>query len=241
MAMGRRTVNSLGALGVAVILGGAYFGVAAPIIASKNSVSVELQQAESLSSSYESKLTSFKNGESEEAKSAKATMALFDGLVPTSINIESASRAIAASLPQGVTLDSFDFKPAQQVASLDAPALTIDAFVAPKEFTADTTAVAPAAAAPEGKKEQDTAAAATGTDTGSTAAASTGAVDPNAPISGFERIPFTITVSADDYSSLSEYLNSLSDQPRLMSVVSVDSTRSEKVSATIYAFAFAGR
>jgi len=236
MAMGKRTVNSLGVLGVALVLGGAYFGVAAPILAQKNSVGIELQQAQQIGTSYENKLTSFENGESDRTKQATDLMALFEGLVTDSIDIESASRAIATSLPSGVTLSSFTFGPAQPVSSIAGDPLALSGFTAPADFGAagDGTAAAPAATGTESDAVESAGAA-------QTPAEGTQGIDPNAPTAGFNRVPFTIEVSAASYAELSAYLNSLSEQPRLMSVVSVDSTRSDTVSATIYAYAYSGQ
>jgi hypothetical protein len=238
MAMGKRTVNSLGVLGVALVLGGAYFGVAAPILSGKNAIELELQQAQQLGSSYEAKLLSFENGDSDATRAATDTMELFDGLVPDSLDIESASRAIAASLPSGVKLESFTFGATQQVSTFTGSPLGLTGFTPPTEFAAGD-AAAPAPAAPAAG-EQDAVATANGTAAAPTAEVAQG-VDPNAPTAGFNRIPFTISVSAGSYAELSAYLNSLSEQPRLMSVVSVDSNRSDAVTATIYAFAYSGQ
>ena len=240
MAMGKRTVNSLGVLGVAIILGGAYFGLAAPVLTERSSTELEYEQAQQLSLSYTGKLSSFQNGQSEESRAATETMELFQGLVSETLDIESASRAIAASLPGGVKLESFDFGSAQQVASLQEAPLGIDGFTAPPEF-AEGAGATPAAPAPESQEDAVESAGGTAENPVATAVGEQG-VNPDAPISGFNRIPFTIKVSASSYIELSAYLNSLAEQPRLMSVVSVDSNSTEgAVTATVYAFAFSGR
>lgn len=237
MAMGKRTVNSLGVIAAAIILGGVYFGVASPILTQKAATEIELEQAKLIGQNYATKLSEFQGGQTDKTLAATQTMELFQGLVSESIDIESASRAIAASLPSGVKLDSFDFGSAQQVSSLQLTPLTISGFTPPAEFSG----TAPGAAqAPAAKNQQDAVKGAGGSKE-NLAPAANGAVDPSALISGFNRIPFTIKVTADSYGELSEYLNSLSQQPRLMSVVSIDTSRSTSVSATIYAFAFAGR
>jgi len=238
MAMGKKTVNSLGILGVAVIAGGAYFGIAAPILSEKKAVEVEYEQAQLLNQTYSTKLSEFSAGATDETRAAQDTQILFDGLVSDSLDIESASRAIAASLPEGVKLESFDFGAVQQVSDLQMTPPTISGFTPPTEFAGGGAADA-AAAAPEPTNEQDAVEGAGG-EVENLADSGPQAVDPSAPIDGFNRIPFTIEVSAGSYTELAEYLNSLSDQPRLMSVVSVDSSRADAVTATIYAFAFAG-
>lgn len=236
MAMGKRTVNSLGVLGVALVLGGAYFGVAAPLIAGKNSVQIELDQAQQLELSYSAKLKNFQSGENDTTRQATETMNLFDGLVPDSIDIESASRAIASSLPSGVTLNSFTFGATEQVTSVTGTPLALTGFTPPSSFgAADAAATATTPPA-----EQDPVAATDGSGETPVAEGAQG-VNPSAPASGFNRIPFTIEVSAGSYAELSDYLNSLAEQPRLMSVVSVDSSRSDAVTATIYAYAYSGQ
>lgn len=214
MPMGRRTINSIGAIAAVGIVAGVYFGVAAPILSQRAATETELQQAQTLGEGYQTKLQNFRSGISDEAQEAQNTAELFQSLVSESIDIESASRAIAAALPPGVKLDSFNFGAAQQVATLASEPLTISGYTAPAEFGGEDAAA-----------------------TGGEATA----VDPSAPISGFNRIPFTIKVTAGSYDELADYLNSLAEQPRLMSVVSIDTSRAETVSATVYAFAFAGR
>lgn len=213
MAMGRRTINSIGAIAAAGIVAGVYFGVASPILTQKSVKEGELQQAQMLGEGYQAKLDNFRGGISDEAQEATNTAELFRSLVSESIDIESASRAIASALPSRVRLDSFNFGAAQQVASLENVPLTIGGYTPPTEF---------------------------GGGEGAATGEGTTAVDPSAPISGFNRIPFTIKVTADSYDDLASYLNSLAEQPRLMSVVSIDTSRADTISATVYAFAFAG-
>lgn len=235
MALGRKTVNSLGALAAVGILAGAYFGVASPIIESNSKVEAELLQAQQIGASHTNKLSSFQGEGDDATRAATETMATFQSLVAGSIDIESASRAIASALPPGVKLESFDFGATQPVAAVQSAPLTITGFTAPAEFTG----AAPVAETPAETSQEDAVADA-GAEKENLAPEAAASVDPSAPISGFNRVPFTIEVTANSYGELSEYLNSLSQQPRLMSVVSIDSNRSETVSATIYAFAFSG-
>jgi len=225
MAMGRQTTNVFGSIIAVAIIVGAYFGVAAPILNGKSANETELAEAKQLNSSYVQKLSQFSSdAQSPEVQKATASLEEFKRLVPGSIDIESASRAIADSLPSGVKLGSFNFGAAQQVSSLKLPEPSLSGFTAPTEFAqiggeanSTTTSTGP----------NDTSS------TSGTAPSSSGAT------SGFTRIPFTIEVTAGSYDELAEYLNQLSDQPRLISVVSVDSSRTETVSAKVYAFAFA--
>lgn len=213
MAMGKNAITGIGAVVAIGLLAGAYFGVAAPLIAINSTTETELASAEQIGDSLTAKLARFAGGENDETRKATQTMDEFNSYVSETLDIESASRAIAASLPAGVKLESFSFGDAQAVSTLSDAPVSIGSFTPPTDFEA----------ASEG------------------ATAETTAVDPSAPLSGFNRVPYTIKVSAGSYGELADYLNSLSQQPRLMSVVSVDSARAETVTATIYAYAFAGR
>lgn len=217
MAMGKNAITGIGALVAVGLLAGAYFGVAAPLIAINSTTETELAAAEQIGDALTNKLARFAGGENDETRKATQTMDEFNGYVSETLDIESASRAIAASLPAGVKLDSFNFGAAQPVSTLGDAPVSIGTFTPPSDFGGGASA---------GGGAQDTG---------------TEAVDPTAPLSGFNRVPYTIKVSANSYGELADYLNSLSQQPRLMSVVSVDSSRAEGVAATIYAYAFAGR
>lgn len=224
MAMGRQATNILGSLGVAVILAGAYFGVAAPILNSTRSNTEELQTARTVGNSYVQQLNQFKNNaQSPELQQATQSLEEFKQLVPGSIDIESASRAIAGSLPSGVKLGAFNFGAAEQVSSLKLTSPSLSGFTAPQGF---------------GGGDSSSSSSSTSSSSSSSSTSSTEAPASGTATNGFTRIPFTITVTAGSLSELSEYLNQLSDQPRLISVVSVDSTNGESVSATIYAYAF---
>lgn len=224
MAMGRQATNILGSVGAAVILAGAYFGVAAPILNSTKSNEEELQSAKSMGTSYVQQLSQFKNSaQSPELQQATANLEEFKQLVPGSIDIESASRAIAGSLPSGVKLGAFNFGAAEQVSSLDLTTPPLSGFTPPKGF---------------GGGDSGASSNPISSSSSQPAANSTGVPASGTTTNGFTRVPFTISVTAGNLDQLSEYLNQLSDQPRLISVVSVDSTNGDTVTATIYAYAF---
>lgn len=233
MAIGKNTVNAIGAVTATAILAGAYLGVAAPLLEDKKSNETQMIQAESMGKGYANKLSEFKGGKSQAVEEATKTMNVFQRLVTKSIDVESASRAIAASLPSGVSLVSFDFGSAQSVSKMSGSAMNIGGYAAPSEFSGTSKGKTPKA------QNQSDAVTNAGGSTDKTAGPK--AIDPNAPIVGFNRIPFTIKVSANNYDDLAKYLDEISNQSRLMNVVSVDSSRTDKVSATIYAFAYAGR
>lgn len=233
MAMGKNTVNAIGAVAAASILAGAWFGAASPLLNQKKEAESQMVQAEAIGKGYSNKLSGFQGDKNRTIEEASRTIGNFQSLVSKSIDIESASRAIANSLPSGVTLSSFDFGSAQSVAKLKSAPMTIDGYSAPSEFSSTSK---PKSA--KAQNETDTVAEAGGS---TETASGPKAVDPNAPITGFNRVPFTIKVTANSYDDLAKYLDKLKSQPRLMNVVSVDSSKTENVSATIYAFAFAGR
>lgn len=232
----KRMIGTIGAFSAMVLIGGTYMGVVSPLLEEKQSVEMQIDNANTLNDSYLKKLSGFKSGENDETRKAADITATFNSLVAGSIDIESASRAIAASLPSGVKLSSFNFGAMQKVTSRQSSPVSISGFTAPSEFS-NKAEVAPAAKA----TSQEDAVNEAGGSTENLAPQKAAGVDPAAPVSEFNRIPFTIEVSASSYGELSKYLDSLSQQPRLMNVVSVDSSRSDSVSAKVYAFAFAGK
>lgn len=231
MAIGRQATNVLGSVLALGILAGAAFGVAVPILSEKSSNETQLTDAKQLNASYVQRLAQFSSeAQSPELQQATSNLEEFKQLVPGSIDIESASRAIADSLPSGVKLGSFNFGSPQQVSSLKVDPPKLNGFTAPTEFAqvgggdTGTTSTGPS---------DSSSSSSTG---GSDSSTGTGA---SATTSGFTRIPFTIEVTAGSYDQLAEYLNQLSNEPRLITVVSVDSSRAESVTAKIYAYAFA--
>lgn len=236
MALGKKTVSALGATASLCILAGAYFGLAAPALAESGRISTEISSARSLGDAYSSKLQAFQSGDSEAAQSATAILDAFYAKVPESVDIESSARAIASALPSGVKLDSFDFGNTQPVAPIKVAGIPLGGFAPPAEFSGGSASETPA------ETNQETAVTDAGGSSENLAGdAAPQAADPNAASTGFSRTPFTITVSATSYDTLARYLDSLASQPRLMTVVSIDTTRSETVQATIYAFAYSGR
>lgn len=225
----------LGSVGILAIAAGTYFGVASPILEEKKTIQSEIERVDILNSSYASRISKFSSGDKmqEEVTDANRTVSSFSSLVPKSMDIESASRAIAASLPSGVKLESFNFSPVQKVATVKSNPLSIAGFKAPTEFAAAAPGAAPA------EKAEKAAVDEAGSEKTALGPGEKG-TDPQAGVSGFNRVPFTIEVSADSYQALARYLDSLEEQPRLMTVLSVDSSRSDSVTAKIYAFAFAG-
>lgn len=233
MAIGKNTVNAIGVVAAASILAGAWFGAASPLLDQKKEAETQMAQAEIIGKGYSNKLSSFQGDKNRTIEEASRTIGNFQSLVSKTIDIESASRAIAKSLPSGVTLTSFDFVSAQSVSKLSSSPLSISGYSAPSEFSGTSK--------PKTEKAQNQTDAVTEAGSSTSSTAGPKAVDPNAPIVGFNRIPFTIKVTANSYDDLAKYLDKLRSQPRLMNVVSVDSSKTENVSATIYAFAFAGR
>jgi len=217
------------------------------VIHGKANAEKELTTSKQLGESYTKKLTELSSGASNpnQGESVAVSLDEFKKLVPGSMDIESASRAIASALPSGVQLTSFNFGSAQPVASVEIEKPALDGFKAPQGFGDDAAAASSSTSSSAGPSTGEASAA-------ESAAASTGTpgsaptAGPSTPgsvaTSDFTRIPFTIAVTAQNYDILSDYINSLSDQPRLLSVISVSADRSDAnaVSATIYAYAFVG-
>jgi len=239
MAMGKTGLNAVGGLIAAVIVAGGCFGIALPVLNGKANAEQELSSSRQLGETYTKKLTELSSGVTDPSQGQSVAVSLdeFKKLVPGSMDIESASRAIASALPSGVKLTGFNFGTAQPVASVELDKPALDGFKVPTGFGEDASSAAAStssSAGPStGEASADPSAGTPGT--ASTAGPSTSG---SSNSGGFTRIPFTITVSADSYDGLADYINSLSNQPRLLSVISVSAARTESVTATVYAYAF---
>lgn len=246
MAMGKRAVNALGGTVAAVLVAGGCLGVALPILNGNAKAEKELSSSREISSTYTKQLTRLSSGEqNSQNQQLEESIAKFKSLVPGSIDIESASRAIASALPEGVKLNSFNFGTAQAVTSLDATAPSLSGFTPPTSFgdsaadaAASTSSSSSSSSSTSTSSEADAAKSAAADTSTTTAESGTDSTAKASSTEGFTQIPFTIEVSAGSYDELAQYINSLSNQPRLMSVVSVSSEKSDTVTAKVYAFAF---
>jgi len=242
MAMGKTGLNAVGGIIAAVIVAGGCFGIALPVIHGKSNAEKELTTSRQLGDSYTKKLTELSSGVTNpnQGQSVAVSLDEFKKLVPGSMDIESASRAIASALPDGVQLTSFNFGSAQPVTSVEVEKPALDGFKAPQGFGDDAAAATTSSAGPSTGEASATESAAASAGTPGSSSTAGPSTSGSAAASGFTRIPFTIAVSAKNYDGLSDYINSLSDQPRLLSVISVSADRSDAdaVSATVYAYAF---
>lgn len=214
MALTKKTTNALGVVGVLAITSIITFGFIIPGVKQNAQISSSLAAAEATGEAQLETVKRAKGLDRNTAQSALSAKEEFTRKVPIHKDIESAARAIAAALPGGVSLRSFNFAGEQVLDPLQVVDIPLEGAAIPAEF-----ASAGAAAAPEAPAEGGEGAA----------PASTG---------GFQRVPFTIEVSASSYDVLAQYLDSLAKQDRLMTVVSINTTNSDSVSASVYAFAY---
>lgn len=128
---------------------------------------------------------------------------------PAYKDIESASRAISESLISGVSITSFNFGAEEAATEYPVPEASLE----------NTEGSAPSNTGDSASAEgADGAAAASGT---------------------FQRVPVEVSVTATNYDALSNYLDNLSQQDRLIVVMSVNSSgNGENITATIKGYAF---
>lgn len=233
--MGLKTVKTVGFLTAVALCAGTYFIGINPILKANEANDKEISENTAYIDSMAEKLIKYESGSDSEAV-AKATqnVANFASLVPEDERVESSARAVAEALVPGVALNGFTFNPGQPV----NPIAAIDQQLAGYSVLGEFSAVDAAAPAEDGTEEDaledaggDKENLAENTEAGAPAG-----VDSSG--GGFQRFPFVISVTADDYSALSSYLENLANQPRLMNVVSVDVQGSGGLTAEIYAFAY---
>lgn len=170
-----------------------------------------LEQSKIVTMTKQSNYDRLKKGE-DNLVQAKEDATTFHTLVANTKNIESASRAITASRNDGIKIDSFNFLDQQEVTPIESPGSISDGYQPPQSFNIDVSQLKP----------QDAGESGSG-------------------MSGYSRIPIVVEVTAANYESLATYVNDLANQQRLITVISVDSSKTQNegdISATIYAYAF---
>lgn len=170
-----------------------------------------LEQSKIVTMTKEVNYERLKKGE-DNLVQAQEDATTFHALVANTKNIESASRAITSARNEGVKINSFNFLDQQEVIPIESPGSISDGYQPPQAFNIDVSHLKP----------QDASESGSG-------------------MAGYSRIPAVIEVTAVNYESLSTYLNDLAHQPRLLTIISVDSSKTQNdgdISATIYAYAF---
>lgn len=211
MNLSKKSVKGLGVLISGALLASTGFFLINPIVDQRTESLEELKSLKLITETKKTNLTRLANG-AVNFEEASRVGNDFVKKVPKTKDIESASRAISEALVPGVSITSFTFAAEEPAKKNELPPVVIGTYAPPASFAASD---APAASS---SKEVKPAA-------GSKIA--------------LNRLPMTINVSADNYQKLSQYINSLADRNRLVSVISISAKGKDgKVTADIYAYAF---
>lgn len=213
MSLSKTSIQSLGVIISGTLALGTFFLVVQPLSEKTTTNNTSLEQAKILTTTKSLKLKQLEAGVTT-FEQAKSDTKKFLSLNPQTKDIESVSRSISTALVDGVTIVSFTFGNNEEITPLKEPVASLGSYAAP--FTLSDT---PAPKASEGSTESA----------------------PSAPTTGFIRVPVVVTVTAANNAVLAQYTDSLANQARLISVVSVNSERPAsdgEVKATIYGYAF---
>lgn len=224
VTLSKTSIQGIGVtLSVAVLAVTGLF-IAKPLYDSTNETKITLEEQKMVTVSKTGKLAQLEKG----VENIEETQKFVDDFLvsaPNNKDVESASRAISKALISGVKISSFTFGAEENIKESEVPKAALGEFTPPMELSdAAAGAEAPAegeATGEDGKKEA---------------------------LETFHRMPMQITVNADSYKKLSEYVDKLADQKRLVNIVSVSSTSGAagiegessggSVEATIYAYSF---
>lgn len=222
VTLSKTSIQGIGVtLSVAVLAVTGLF-IAKPLYDSTNETKITLEEQKMVTVSKTGKLAQLEKG----VENIEETQKFVDDFLvsaPNNKNVESASRAISKALISGVKISSFTFGAEENIKESEVPKAALGEFTPPMELS-DAAPAAPAEgeATAEGEKKE--------------------------ALETFHRMPMQITVNADSYKKLSEYVDKLADQKRLVNIVSVSSTSGAagvegessggSVEATIYAYSF---
>lgn len=211
MNLSKTSMKGLGILVSGVLLAGTGVFMINPLIEQRAESLEELKSLKMITETKKENLTRLAAG-AVNFEEASQVGSKFLRQIPKSKNIESASRAISEALVPGVSITSFTFSSEEPAKKNELPPVSLQAYTPPTSFAVSD---APAAS-------------------------SSAEVKPSAGSkSTLNRLPMTITVSADSYQKLSSYIDSLAKRDRLLSVISISAKGKDgKVAADIYAYAF---
>lgn len=215
--LSKNSVIGLGSAAIAALAIGSFFLVISPQLGAVEKLNTSISEAEEQAFNKGIKLNTLKE-ESPNISTITGNLQNLATSIPTSSNIGTVGEAVANAIPEGVRLTSFSHGTPVAFAPLTPPAVSLENPAAPFD-----SAAAPAAPAPTTDADGEPVAP---------------AATPEAP--AFQQIPLTITVSASNFEALNVYLDSLSNQPRLIMVQSVvsDSSSRGEIVGTIYAYAY---
>jgi hypothetical protein len=220
MNLSKASVKGLGVLVSGVLIFSTGTFIINPLIEQRTENVEALKSMQKITETKKANLTRLSNGavNFQEAFEAGSN---FEKIVPKYKDIESASRAISEAITPGVTITSFTFGSEEPVAQNVTPTASIDGYRPPASFSQGSSKSSSSKSSSDKGAKPATGSSGTGSS------------------STLNRLPMTISVSAESYQKLSEYTDQLSKEDRLLSVISISGSSKEgNVKADIYAYAF---
>jgi Tfp pilus assembly protein PilO len=210
MNLSKASVKGLGVLVSGALLFSTGIFVINPLLEQRSGNISELKSKQQITETKKANLARLSKGAVNFEEAFKAG-SNFEKIVPKDKNIESASRAISEALVPGVTITSFTFNSEEAVAPNALPKASLEGYKPPASFAKSTS--------------------------------KSGSSAPAKPAAGgsstLNRLPMTITVGAESYQKLSEYIDQLAKRDRLLSVISISAgSKDGIIKADIYAYAF---
>lgn len=218
MALSKKSITGLGTLMSVAVIAISGFLVVKPSYEQAQDNRSELSTLQTETTTKTERLKVLEEGV-DNYDEIQAYVDTFLKYAPANKDIESASRAISNAVVPGTNIVSFTFGSEEAATEYEVPKASIDG---------GTTAASSSSSSSSTTASTD--ASATGT---STASAGT-----------MQRVPVEISVTSSSYENLSQYLDSLAQQQRLLTIISVASSGGAAnaegggVSATINGYAF---
>lgn len=202
MQLNKKMIQGIGTtLSLAIVVGSGLFLVK-PFYDQSNDNQMSLQEQQLITTQKTAKLSTLQKGVDNIDETEKDVQKFLKA-APDNKDVESASRAISKALTDGVSINSFTFGKEENIKA--DPAL---AKIEPNlgEYT------------PPVKIEDSPGSG------GAAASTEEGSADEKLEL--FHRIPLSISVKADSYEKLAKYVDSLSEQDRLIYVAGISSSGS---------------
>lgn len=230
MDLSKNTVIGLGSLIIAGVVVGGSLLVIKPQLESASELQVSIADAKTEASNKQLKLDNL-IVKQEEIVAIQSNVDNLIIAIPSENEVGTIGEAVANSINAiggGVRLDSFSYGATEDFKAVDAPTVSLSEPVAP--FTASGGGAGGQTAPPPTNED--------GTDADSENPIAT---TPEAKASSFKRIPITLSISANSFTDMTNYIDTLSSQQRLLyiqTVVSNASSNNGGITATIYGYGF---
>ncbi len=228
MELSKNTIKGLGALTLVGIFAASGFFVVKPQIEGAMELSSQTADAEDLNEMRQLRLVKLQT-ESENIDTLTAEVNDLLLRIPSEKNVTDIAGAVIEAMPPGVRLESFR----HGALEVGAPAITLpEASITDTDPFFELVDPNAAPAAPEEDAEE-----------GEEDAAPAREPEPTADevVPALATAPFILTVRASSYESLTNFIDIMQFQKRLLVVGAVESSAEDggEINATIYAYAFA--